>query len=186
MLTAPALLGLFWFGWAIYWILSARTTAPTAWKANSAVEILYRIPLLTGILLLAFPSPKSLRLISLDFNWQNGLGLLLVLIGLAIAIWARRHLGMFWSARVTVKTDHQLIRTGPYQFVRHPIYSGLILALLGTSISLGTWQSLLGFGLISASFIWKLAFEERLLSLHLGQSYLQYRRHVRALIPFVI
>lgn len=69
------------------------------------------------------------------------LGLLMVICGLAFAVWARIHLGRNWSGTVTVKEDHELIRSGPYGIVRHPIYTGLLLAIAGTAIVFGEWRA---------------------------------------------
>ena len=71
--------------------------------------------------------------------------MLLTWLGIGLAIWARYHLAEYWSARVTIKEDHQLIRTGPYARLRHPIYSGLILATIGSALVIGKWRCVLGF-----------------------------------------
>jgi protein-S-isoprenylcysteine O-methyltransferase Ste14 len=114
------------------------------------------------------------------------IGLCLLTAGLAIAVWARRHLGAYWSAHITLKVDHHVVQTGPYAFVRHPIYSGVLLALLGTVISIGTLQSCIGLALIFLSFFVKLRLEEQWLSAHLGAEYNEYRHRVRALIPYIL
>ncbi len=129
--------------------------------------------------------PRAVAAVA-SYNGRNIVGLLLLAGGLAFAIWARCHLGKLWSARITLKTDHRVIQTGPYAIVRHPIYSGLILALLGTAIMLNSWSTYLGFALICLSLVWKLALEERWLIIHLGDAYREYRRQVKALIPFVL
>ena len=79
-----------------------------------------------------------------DTKVTEGIGLAMIVAGMAFSIWARRHLGQFWSARVTLKVDHELIQSGPYARVRHPIYSGLLLAMLGTALFIGEWRALLG------------------------------------------
>jgi len=100
--------------------------------------------------------------------------------GLCSFDWARRHLGRFWSARVTLKVDHQLIQSGPYASVRHPIYSGLLLAMLGTTRE---WHALLGVGLFFLAHWQKARREEALLAREFGVSYQQYRNQTGALIP---
>jgi protein-S-isoprenylcysteine O-methyltransferase Ste14 len=111
--------------------------------------------------------------------------LLLVVLGLAFAVWARIHLGRNWSGAVTVKDDHELIRTGPYGLVRHPIYSGLLLAVLGTAIAFGEWRSLLALGFLTIAFLFKLHREERFMSESFPDDYPRYRAEVPALIPFI-
>ena len=103
--------------------------------------------------------------------------------GLSLTVWARLHLGKYWSATITLKQGHRVIQTGPYAWVRHPIYSGLLLALCGTAIWIGTLQSFLGLGFQAASFIRKLILEERWLREHLGDEYGCYQHHVKSLVP---
>jgi protein-S-isoprenylcysteine O-methyltransferase Ste14 len=105
--------------------------------------------------------------------------------GIAFSIWARRHIAGWWSSTVTLKRDHQLIRTGPYRWVRHPIYTGLLLGLLGTAVAAGQWRSCLGVGMIAVALLRKIAIEERFLRDAFPDEYDRYRREVAALIPFV-
>ena len=116
--------------------------------------------------------------------WQR-VGLALTILGLAFAVWARIHLGRFWSGRVTLKEDHKLIRSGPYAFVRHPIYTGLLTAGSGTVLARGTLAALVGLALIGLAFWMKIRAEENLLTSHFGETYREYRRQVAALIPFL-
>jgi protein-S-isoprenylcysteine O-methyltransferase Ste14 len=115
--------------------------------------------------------------------WLKGAAIVLVGSGVGIAIWARRHLGQFWSARVTLKVDHQLIQSGPYARVRHPIYAGLLLAILGTALFLGEWRAVVGFGLLILG-LWQKAWrEEALLAAQFGPDYEQYRKRTGSLVP---
>lgn len=110
---------------------------------------------------------------------------LLVLVGLFIAIWARVTLGGNWSARVTLKENHELIQSGPYRVVRHPIYSGLLLMILGTAILAGQVNSLFAL-VISFCVLWiKLRQEEVFLTKHLP-GYSEYMARTKALVPFVL
>jgi protein-S-isoprenylcysteine O-methyltransferase Ste14 len=118
-----------------------------------------------------------------DSTMALGVGVLA--LGMAFAVWARVRLGRNWSGMVTVKEDHRLIRTGPYALVRHPIYTGLITAVFGTAIALGR----VCHGLAVVSFFlayWlKSRLEERWMLQEFGDEYQRYRNEVRALIPFV-
>ena len=87
---------------------------------------------------------------------------------------------------VTVKHDHELVRSGPYALVRHPIYSGVLLALIGTTLAIGRWRGLPGLALIAAALLCKLTIEERFMSEQFGEAYARYRAEVPALIPFVL
>jgi protein-S-isoprenylcysteine O-methyltransferase Ste14 len=113
-------------------------------------------------------------------------GLALTILGLGFAIWARIHLGRFWSGTITLKENHELIRSGPYAFVRHPIYTGLLTAAAGTALARGTFSALLGLALIGVVCWLKIRAEEKLLTNHFGDTYRNYRRQVAALIPFVL
>ncbi len=112
-------------------------------------------------------------------------GLLVTLAGLAFAAWSRLQLGGNWSAAATVKEDHTLICRGPYAIVRHPIYTGLVLGLLGTAIVLGEVRGLLGCGLLFVAFVLKSKSEEVFMLQTFDGQYVRYQQRVKSLIPFV-
>jgi protein-S-isoprenylcysteine O-methyltransferase Ste14 len=114
---------------------------------------------------------------------RQGIGFVLSVLGIAFAIWARFLLGTNWSGLVTLKEGHELIRRGPYRIVRHPIYSGALVALLGTAIWFGYARCFAGVAI--AFFTWwkKSRIEERFLVDFFGDRYRHYQREVRALIP---
>jgi protein-S-isoprenylcysteine O-methyltransferase Ste14 len=114
------------------------------------------------------------------------IGTALTAVGLSLAAAARLWLGGNWSSTVTLKQDHELIRGGPYAWVRHPIYTGLLLALAGTTIWTGNWRGLIGLALIVAAFVRKLIIEERFMAEQFGEDYARYRAQVPALIPFIV
>jgi protein-S-isoprenylcysteine O-methyltransferase Ste14 len=113
-----------------------------------------------------------------------GIGLALLVAGLAFAVWARVHLGRNWSGSVTVKEGHELIRSGPYACVRHPIYTGLITAVLGTAIISGTLRAALGLVIITVSLLRKLRTEEAFMRDTFPGEYQRYCAQVPALVPF--
>jgi protein-S-isoprenylcysteine O-methyltransferase Ste14 len=112
-------------------------------------------------------------------------GLLLTLAGISFAIWARFYLGGNWSGTVTVKENHSLVRRGPYAIVRHPIYSGLLLALFGTALVWREARVLAATGLLFVMYSLKIRIEEKFMIEQFGDAYQEYRRQVKALIPFV-
>ena len=184
-----ALIGMLWVVWAAYWIVAARRTSTNRRTESLLTGASYRVFLALGVILLAFPGYHLIP--GNPFLWPQSvvklaIGLCLTVIGLSIAVWARRHLGTYWSGRITLKVDHHVIQSGPYAFVRHPIYSGILLALFGTVISIGTAQSCIAIALMFVSFVLKLTLEERWLCAHLGTEYVEYRRRVKALIPCVV
>jgi protein-S-isoprenylcysteine O-methyltransferase Ste14 len=114
-----------------------------------------------------------------------------VMVGLAtfgflFAWWARIHLGRLWSGRITRKEDHRIVDSGPYRFVRHPIYTGILLALFGTALAVGEWRGLLGVVLAGAAYWRKLKIEEAVMRRQFGETYSEYAAHVPALIPFLL
>jgi len=110
-------------------------------------------------------------------------GILLTAAGIAFAIWARFYLGQNWSSAVSIKVGHQLTRTGPYQWVRHPIYSGLLVALLGTSLARDKMISLLALPLFFLGFWTKSRMEEQFMRKTFGQEYEDYNQSTGALVP---
>jgi len=111
------------------------------------------------------------------------LGALLTMLGVAFACWARYVLGRNWNSVVQVKQDHELIQSGPYRWVRHPIYTGLLLAFVGTAMAIGEWRGLICVVIVAVSFWFKLKLEERWMRDNFGVAYENYMQRTKALIP---
>ncbi len=176
-----------WLAWALYWAAAALRTKKTQRRERLASRLSHVLPLIAGGLLLGGQD--------LPWGWLGlplwphspvpySVGLALVLAGLALAVWARLRLGGNWSGTVTVKEAHELVRTGPYAHVRHPIYTGLIAAVLGTALASGTLHAALGFLIIAAALVRKLRSEEGFMREAFPGEYERYRAEVPALIPF--
>ncbi len=176
-----------WLGWLAYWAVAAGNVKATASEESWQSRLAYSAPLWVAAFLLIdrHLGPLSQRFLPADI-WIPTVGVLITAAGFAVAIWARIHLGTNWSGKVTVKQSHELIRTGPYALARHPIYTGLTLAFIGTAIAIGEWRALVAAVIAIASFCYKLSIEERVMIDTFGDAYREYRRQVRALIPFVI
>jgi Putative protein-S-isoprenylcysteine methyltransferase len=112
-------------------------------------------------------------------------GVLITCLGLGFAIWARVHLGKYWSGNVTIKVEHKLIKTGPYKWVRNPIYTGIIIAVVSSVIANGQILALLSIVFIVISFLIKIRMEERFLLEEFGEAFFQYKKEVKSLIPFL-
>ncbi len=113
------------------------------------------------------------------------LTVIFLVAGLVIAITARRALAGNWSSQVAIKEGHELITSGLYRYIRNPIYSGMLLMVLGSVLSFGTLSACIGFVVVLAGMVLKLRGEERILSEHFGREYAAYKQHSKALIPFV-
>jgi len=176
-----------WLAWLGYWLVAARNVKATRRRESITTLLLNRVFMVIGALLLVVRHPPlhwlEQRFASAPVAAYS-LGLLMVAAGLGFAAWARVYLGGNWSATVTVKLDHELIRSGPYGLVRHPIYTGLLLALLGTAVAMGEWRGLLAFAAFAIGFIFKIGAEERFMGETFGDAYTRYRAEVPALIPF--
>lgn len=178
-----------WLAWAVYWLLSASKVKATAREESIASRAAHLVPMIVAILLvMPLPLPwgflgKRMLPGGPATHW---IAAAVVAAGLAFTVWARVHLGKNWSGTVTVKRDHELIRSGPYHFVRHPIYSGALLAVAGTAIARGEWRGLLAVLILFAALWRKLQHEERWMGEAFGEDYAKYRSEVAALIPFVI
>ncbi|MDR3419394.1 MAG: isoprenylcysteine carboxylmethyltransferase family protein [Nevskia sp.] len=177
-----------WFGWLLYWWWASRSVKPATRRQAGWTRAVYLLTLLLGVLLLleVIPLPGFLagRLLPAG-SVTYGLGVAILLCGAAFSIWARRHLGTNWSGTVTLKQNHELIRTGPYAWVRHPIYTGLLAGVTGTAVAEGTWSGLLAVVLVFVALLQKLSLEERWLGSLFGEEYARYRAEVRALIPLL-
>jgi protein-S-isoprenylcysteine O-methyltransferase Ste14 len=175
-----------WIVFCVYWAVSALRVKRTRHTEPSALRFTTVAVLAFGAFLV-FSRTIDFGILSRRFIPDNAvikaIAVALVASGVAIAIWARRHLGEFWSARVTLKEDHQLIQTGPYARVRHPIYSGLLLAMIGTGLFVGEWRALLGVFLIFLSQWLKALREEKMLISQFGSTYEEYRRRTGSLVP---
>jgi protein-S-isoprenylcysteine O-methyltransferase Ste14 len=181
-------LGLLWGAWALYWLISALGTKRTVRRESLVARLVYVLPAVIGAVLIGARRAPWAGWLALRL-WPHSplpprIGLALVVAGLAFAVWARVHLGRNWSGVVTVKEGHELIRTGPYGLVRHPIYTGLIAAVLGTAVIAGTVRAALGLGVIAGSLVLKSRIEERFMRETFGDQYARYREAVPALLPF--
>lgn len=181
-------IGLLWMGFLVLWLGAAFVQKQTVRRESLASRLSYVSVAAAAAILMAYPR-LSLGLLSTPFVPSTlayaFFGLSLTIAGFAFAIWGRVHLGRNWSGTVTIKKDHELIQTGPYALVRHPIYTGALLALLGTSIVFGETRWLLGFALAILALRLKSLREERFMTEQFGAVYTAYRRKVKALVPFV-
>ena len=181
------LIALIWLAWVISWVAASFWSGRTKSHVRTRNSWVYRLPILLGAILLSPWAPGTLGNKALYDPGNAGTYILaiVVLLGISFTWWARIHLGRFWSNAITRKEGHSIIESGPYGLVRHPIYTGLILAILATGAAVATVASLLGAVLISFGEWQKARMEERFLSAELGaEAYQSYSRRVPMIVPF--
>lgn len=182
----------FW-GWLVlfaFWLVAALFARKTKSSETFLGRLQHVLPMYAAYFLIFNRHRYFLIYGELyDAGWNNWIvypGLLLTAAGIGFAVWARLHLGRYWSGIITLKEGHKVITTGPYRWVRHPIYTGWLAAMLGSAILAGTVDAFLGFDLITLAFVIKLNREERMLAADLGEEYRQYMKKVpSALLPMV-
>jgi protein-S-isoprenylcysteine O-methyltransferase Ste14 len=176
-----------WVALGIVWFVAAIGAKVTRRRETIRSRISHMVPLMLAVILLSSRrlAGRYLAMPVLPHGLATfWLGFMLVLAGIAFSIAARVSLGGNWSGIVTLKQDHELIRKGPYRLVRHPIYTGLVVAILGTAIAQGELRSVFAVALVAAALVRKIGIEEALLVQEFGAAYDRYRREVPALIPF--
>jgi protein-S-isoprenylcysteine O-methyltransferase Ste14 len=177
-----------WMALIVVWVVGALRTKRTIQSQSRGSQLLYTVILIAGVCLIF---AKQSGIPWLDHQLYPVtvpialVGLLAVLMGVAFSVWARLMLGGNWSNRVTVKENHTLVRTGPYRIVRHPIYSGILLGMLGSALQRGGIRCFVGVLICGFSFWLKTRAEERFMVQSFGEQYLQYRHRVKALAPFI-
>ena len=178
-----------WLTWFAYWQISAARVKTTTRLEPLPSRIVRSVLFLTAIALLIFgriPIPWLYRQFLPQGNPTFFTGAAITVAGLLFTVWARIHLGANWSRSVTIKQDHELITSGPYALVRHPIYSGLLLAFVGSAVALAQYRGLLAFVLVLFSFWYKLRLEEQWMRAQFGDAYVAYARRTAALVPGIL
>jgi protein-S-isoprenylcysteine O-methyltransferase Ste14 len=171
-------------GWAafwLYWLVAAffmkRGRVP--WSRELRIRV---VTVVLAILLIRQGAFRG-HTVNTD-PWRAGLGLLLFTVGLGFAIWARVHIGRNWGTPMTQKDEPELITSGPYRLVRHPIYSGVLVGGVGTAVAL-SWMWMIAVALAGVYFIYSVTVEERYLTEQFPDIYPVYKRSTKMLVPFI-
>lgn len=186
MVGTQTILSWMWGGLGIYWLVSAWKTKKT--EVNEATwSRLLRLSILclmfTMLLTQRFRyGPLAWRFVP-DSDVLRWVGIGLTVAGLLVCVWARHHLGAYWSDKVALKVDHQLIRSGPYAYLRHPIYSGVLLAVTGTALAIGEWRGVTALVVMAINYFVKAKREERILAARFGEDFAKYKLHAGFLLP---
>ncbi len=186
MMRAGTIVELCWGALSLYWLITALGTKKIAVNENTGLRV-FRMSMLVLIFLLLGTDwlrigPLGWRFVPRHSNliW---LGVALTIAGVALAIWARYNLGRNWSDKVVLKVDHELIRRGPYKYLRHPIYTGVVVGLIGTALTIGVWRGVLAVIVLATNYYVKAVREERILSAKFGDAFAEHRRRTGFFLP---
>jgi protein-S-isoprenylcysteine O-methyltransferase Ste14 len=175
-----------WVLLGIVWLLASFEQAQTQ-KREPTGERLGHLLIMAAASLLLIYRETWWGILNRRFvpaaEWIAWAGVAITAAGVATAMWARRHLGKYWSSNVTIRAGHRLIHTGPYARIRHPIYTGILLALLGTALAIGEYRALLALGIAFFGFARKARKEESFLSGQFGAAFEDHRRHTGFFLP---
>ena len=171
-----------WVAFWIYWFAAAMRvkTGRARWGQFAG----FRVAILLIVLLLLRARVLKGHAVTTS-PWLQGVGFAIFVLGLGLAVWARVYLGRNWGTPMSEKADPELITTGPYHSVRHPIYSGIILAMVGTAVAVSTYW-LIAVALLGGYFCYSAVMEERYMAKAFPDTYPAYRRSTKMLIPFVL
>ncbi|MGH7941890.1 MAG: methyltransferase family protein [Limisphaerales bacterium] len=176
-----------WWSFVAYWVISAFWVRKTKVIEPLLSRMTHLVVGTLALLIFVFRNflpPPMTRQLWPQNKFTFWTGAIVMLAGLGFAVWARIHLGRYWSGSITLKEGHRLIRSGPYQFVRNPIYTGILTGVAGTAIALGEVCGLIALVILVATYVWKIQREQRLLAGEFGEEYAAYCRDVPALVPY--
>ena len=177
-----------WVAFLVYWRIRAGHTKATQRLEPAATSIVRTLAFLLVVVLLStafIPLPWLYRQLWPSSIWSFWIGAAVTVAGLLFAVWARQHLASNWSSAVTIKQGHELITSGPYTLVRHPIYTGILAGFLGTAIAMGQVRGFIGFVVIFIVLWAKLRMEEQWMRSEFGETYATYAQHTTALVPYL-
>ena len=175
-----------WTAWWLSWLALAFVSKRTKERESLASRFSYTLVVWLAMWLMFFARRLDAHFeaaVFPDHSWIGWTGVAITIVGFGVTYWARAILGRNWSANVTIKEDHQLIRTGPYRFVRHPIYTGLLIAAFGTALALNQYRGLLAVLTLWLSFTIKRLKEEQFMRQQFGAQYIEYARTTGAILP---
>lgn len=175
-----------WVFYLLYWAVSSFSQKSVSEKPKSLRFVV--VVLVSGIsfMLLLVPGYFNLSAILINKSWLLEItSMLICASGLAVCIWARINLAGNWSNTLDFKKDHELIRNGPYRFIRHPIYAGQLLTFTGVALALGKIGGIIGIVIFLVSCLLRIGLEEDLMMKHFPVEYCEYKKKTKALVPYL-
>ena len=180
----PALV--LWMIFGLYWGIAGLSSAPTRSSESWVSTYFHQFLLCAAFLLLILPvSGLNGWFLPPQLHFVVAVGAIVQAGFILLTVWARRHLGRNWSAEVRIAVDHELVRTGPYRFLRHPIYTAMLGMFLGTAIASSQYHALIGLALLVVAYLRKTRLEDQILAQAFGADYNAYRHHTWALVPLL-
>ena len=186
MIRAGTVVEVCWGVLGAYWLVTALGTKKIAVNENTRLRV-FRLAILALMLTLLMTDwlrigPLGWRFMPRHSGWV-WLGAALTGVGVMVAIWARWNLGRNWSDKVVLKVDHELIRSGPYRYLRHPIYTGVLLAVAGTALTVGEWRAVAALVLLGTNYYVKATREEKILAAKFGEAFAEHKRRTGFFLP---
>ena len=186
MIRPGTIVGLCWAVLGLYWLITAIGTKKVAVNESSGLRVL-RLAIIAALFVLLGTDWLRIGPLAWRFVPRNStviwLGVLLTGAGVALAIWARWMLGRNWSDKVVLKVDHELICNGPYRYLRHPIYTGILLALAGTVLVIGEWRGVVALVLMGTNYYVKATREEKILVANFGEAFVEHKKRTGFFLP---
>jgi protein-S-isoprenylcysteine O-methyltransferase Ste14 len=183
MPVIPIVIGVIWVAFWIYWLAASvgAKAGRSRWTQFAGVRVAL---ILVILFLLRLKVLKTGQAVTHD-PWLKGIGLAVFLLGIALAVWARVYIGTNWGMPMSRKVNPELVETGPYRKIRHPIYSGIILAMIGTAIAVSVYW-LIAAVVLGGYFIYSAVHEEQYLEELFPGAYPEYKESTKMLIPYVL
>lgn len=175
-----------WIIFSIYWTIASKDSAKSKSSESKASTAFHQIILNVALLLLFIPVPGLKGwFLPQRFHFLVAIGAILQVAFFLLAVSARRHLGRNWSAEVRIGEEHELVRTGPYRMLRHPIYTAMLGMFVGTAIASSQYHALVGVAMLVVAYLRKTRLEENILHETFGEEWDAYCRQTWSLVPLV-
>jgi protein-S-isoprenylcysteine O-methyltransferase Ste14 len=186
MISAGRIIEFCWAVLGLYWLVTALGTKKVAVNESTGLRV-FRLTMLALMLVLLMTDWLRIGPLAWRFLPRHSeavwLGVALTSVGVALAIWARFSLGRNWSDKVVLKVDHELICSGPYRYLRHPIYTGVLLAVAGTALTIGEWRGVAALVLLGTNYCVKALKEEKILAVNFGEAFAEHKRRTGFFLP---
>jgi protein-S-isoprenylcysteine O-methyltransferase Ste14 len=178
-----------WTAWVVIWVLWALQSKRIQQRESVAARMSYGVIVWASLYLMFFAKHlgDGWRSDVVPYRvWMGWAGVAITALGFAFTLWARYILGSNWSGTVAIKVGHELVRSGPYRWVRHPIYTGMIVATAGTAVALDEWRGGASVVLLWLGFTIKRLKEEQFMRQTFGAQYVEYSQTTGAIFPSLV